>query len=153
MATIDGGQMAQSDGSAAGGAAAQDNTFESRIDRAERDQRTLFIRNLPFNTVEPDLTQIPEFSNCTIKLPKDRNTGYPRGFGFAEYATIEDCQKAIHDLQNSGIIELQGRELIIVQSSSSTRPGRGAYRGRRGSGGRGGAPGRGRGGYQGQGDS
>jgi len=135
---------------ATAGAAEGDLT---RQDREERDNRTLFIRNLPFNTVEADLRQIPEFQICSeIKLPVDRNTGHPRGFGFAEYATVDDCKKAIHQLKNSGIIELQGRELIIVQSSSSTRNprggGGGGYRGRGGGGGfrGGGAP---RGGYRG----
>merc|ERR1712127_399549 len=114
--------------------------------REDKSDRTIFARNISWNATVDDLFQVDQFKSAVdIKIPTDRETGRPRGFGFIEFATPEDCQQA---LANSQGLVIDQRELILAQSQprgSQPQGGRGGYRGGGGGGGfRGG-----RGGYQG----
>merc|ERR1712071_618262 len=101
---------------------------------------------ISFNATVEDFRQIAEFAQALdIKLPTDRETGRSRGFGFIEFNTPEECQRALA----SARVEIHGREVVLAQSQPR-EPGMGGGRGGRGGfrGGRGGFQG-GRGGYQG----
>merc|ERR1711920_562614 len=80
-----------------------------------------------------DFRNIPEFAQALdIKLPTDRETGRPRGFGFIEFATADECARALSNAQ----VTFDGREVILAQSQPR-QPGqgggyRGGYRGRGG---------------------
>jgi len=114
----------------------------------ERMARTIFARNISFNATAEDFRQIAEFAQALdIKLPTDRETGRSRGFGFIEFNTPEECQRALANAR----VEIHGREVVLAQSQPR-EPGMGG-RGRGGGGFRGGSRGgfgggRG-GGYQG----
>jgi len=124
--------------------AMEDNNSEEKM------ARTIFARNISFNATAEDFRAFPELAQAVdIKLPTDRETGRSRGFGFIEFATPEECQRA---LQNARV-EIHGREVVLAQSQPrqpGQGRGRGGFRGGRGGygGGRGGYGG-GRGGYQG----
>lgn len=121
-------------------------------DRAKKfnDQRsapssTLFIGNLSFDITEDDVWNA--FSEhgevSSVRLPKDPDSGRPKGFGYVEFAAQESAAAAIDAMTGQ---ELAGRPLRLDFSTPRDRDG-GAPRG----GGRGGAFGGGRGGGRGGG--
>merc|ERR1712066_1135318 len=111
--------------------------FVSVVNDDNQHSRTIFVRNVAYACTEDDLRSVPVFAAASnIKLPLDRESGRPRGFGFIEFNSEEDCQKALANCDN---IELHGRTIVCQQSQKQERSG--------GFGGRG----RGRGGYGGGG--
>ena len=73
----------------------------------DKNLRTLFLRNVDYNATEDDLRQIPEFQSAMdIKIPTDKDTGRPRGYGFIEYKDSEQCKAAMHQLSQGGPIQL-----------------------------------------------
>lgn len=102
----------------------------------------LYVGNLPFNATEDDVRN--HFANTgevtEVKLITDRETGRPRGFGFVTFASSEDGQRAIEQLDGQ---PLDGRNLRVNEAND--RGPRGAGGGAGGRGGRGGFSG-GRGG-------
>merc|ERR1711997_539509 len=103
----------------------------------DRNARTIFARNISWNATTDDFRNIPEFAQALdIKLPTDRETGRPRGFGFIEFATADECAKALANAQ----VVFDGREVILAQSQPRQGGQGGGFRGgnRGGYGGRGG---------------
>ena len=101
----------------------------------ERMARTIFARNISFNATAEDFRQIAEFAQALdIKLPTDRETGRSRGFGFIEFNTPEECQRALANAR----VEIHGREVVLAQSQhrepgmGGGGRGRGGFRGGRG---------------------
>jgi len=79
--------------------------------------RTIFVRNISYNAQVQDLYNIDQFKNATdIKIPQDRDTKLPKGFGFIEFATAEDCADAIAAAQPPNGIVIDNRELICQAS-------------------------------------
>merc|ERR1711997_234210 len=78
----------------------------------DRNARTIFARNISWNATADDFRNIPEFAQALdIKLPTDRETGRPRGFGFIEFATADECAKALANAQ----VVFDGREVIWLK--------------------------------------
>jgi len=96
---------------------------------------TIFVRNVAYACTEDDLRSVPAFAAASnIKLPVDRESGRPRGFGFIEFNSEQECQQA---LANSHNIELHGRVIVCQQSQKQERRGGGGgggYGGGRGGG-------------------
>ena len=97
----------------------------------------LFVGNLDFSTTESQLhelfTQHGNVVSATIIL--DRMTGNSRGFGFVEYETADEAQRAIGSLNGA---ELNGRQLAVNVARARTGAGGGGGGGPRGGGGGGG---------------
>lgn len=72
----------------------------------------LFVGNLDFSTAEQDLRDaFAPFGNiASVALITDRDTGRPRGFGFVEYESAQDAQKAVSTLDG---IDLRGRTIHV----------------------------------------
>jgi RNA recognition motif-containing protein len=88
----------------------------------------LYVGNLPFSASEEDLLSL--FSSCgtveSIKLPTDRDTGKPRGFGFVEMECQDGMENAINTLNGAS---LGGRDIKVTEaverkSDSSYKPSR-----------------------------
>lgn len=113
----------------------------------------LYVGNLSYNVTEDELrelfAQAGEIKEVTLIV--DRDTRRPKGFGFVEFNTQADAEKAIQMFNEH---ELDGRRLTVniarpreERSSGGSRGGYGGGGGYGGSrGGRGGNRGRGGGG-------
>ena len=85
------------------------------------DERKLFIAGLPDSMTEDVLRQLFEATGGTVvnvTLPKHRDTGRPRGFGFVTLSTAEQAQAARDALDGS----LQAGRSISVRPFQSEPP-------------------------------
>lgn len=89
------------------------------------DERKLFVAGLPDSMTEDVLRQLFEATGGTVvsvTLPKHRDTGRPRGFGFVTFSTREEADAARGQLDGS----LQSGRSISVRPFSSEPPRRDA---------------------------
>ncbi|KAF8313390.1 RNA-binding domain-containing protein, partial [Clavulina sp. PMI_390] len=131
---------------------APDQTKRARAfdDKVSEPSSILFVGNLSFDATEDAyvlfMEKFGEYGEVVnIRLPTDRETGQPKGFGYVEFGQQADAVKAFDALKGQ---ELFGRPIRLDysqprdSSSGGSRGGRGGDRGGRG-GGRGGDRGRG----------
>ena len=75
-------------------------------------QEELFVRSLSFDTDDNSLfdhfSQVGEVKSA--KVITHRDTGRSRGFGFVKFATAEEAQRAIEELDKT---ELDGWEIRV----------------------------------------
>ncbi|PPD77484.1 hypothetical protein GOBAR_DD25596 [Gossypium barbadense] len=78
--------------------------------------RKLYVGNLHFNITEDQLRQVfePFGSVELVQLPLDE-TGHSKGFGFVQFARLEDAKNA---LNLNGQLEIGGRVIKSLNSSS-----------------------------------
>lgn len=124
---------------------------------AEKDLRTIFIKGIPDDCVEDDLSALDIFSEATaIRIVKDRETGKSRGFGFAEFENVAKMEECMSMKRQA---KVNGKNLFLDKCASDEKDqkkegggrGRGSgFAGGRGGGSRGGGSRgsrRGRGGF------
>ena len=109
--------------------------------------KKLYVGNLAFEATEEQLQAW--FAEAGVKtdsvtMVRDRFSGQPRGFGFAEIANDEEAEKAIAALNGKNFL---GRPLVVNEARPLRQGGGGAG----GGGGRGGRPSGGGGGRGGSG--
>lgn len=79
----------------------------------------IYVGNLPFTSTEEEVAELfaqhGEVIACS--LPKDRETGRPRGFGFVEMSD-EDARKAIESLDGQ---DFGGRALRVNEAQPRER--------------------------------
>jgi cold-inducible RNA-binding protein len=112
--------------------------------------KKLYLGNLPFKATEEEVAAL--FAEVGVQpdsltLLRDRFTGQPRGFGFAEIRDDGEAEKVIAALNGKQFL---GRALV-VNEARPMREGGGGGGGRGGHGGGGGRGGGGRGGRGGGG--
>ena len=90
---------------------------------------TLFVGNLSFDTTEDGLWEVfGEYGEVkSVRLPTDRETGRPKGFGYVEYVDLESAKKAHEGLSGT---EIGGRPVRL--DYSQPRDSNGGNRGGRG---------------------
>ena len=75
-------------------------------------QNRLFVGNLSYQTMENDIQEY--FSQAgvvtSVNLMLDRATGRSRGFGFVEFSTSEEANRAVEMFHGK---EFQGRTLTV----------------------------------------
>lgn len=113
--------------------------------------KKLYVGNLPFKATEEQVQAL--FAEIGVQpdsltLLRDRFTGQPRGFGFAEVRDDGEAEKAIAALNGK---EFLGRALVVNEARPQREGGGGGGGGRGGDrgGGGGGRGGGGRGGHGG----
>jgi cold-inducible RNA-binding protein len=113
--------------------------------------KKLYVGNLSFKATEEEIAAL--FAEAGVQpdsltLLRDRFTGQPRGFGFAEIRDDAEAEKAIAALNGK---EFLGRALVVNEARPQREGGGGGGGrgggGRGGHGGGGGRGGGGRGGY------
>ncbi|HKY35499.1 MAG TPA: RNA-binding protein [Polyangiaceae bacterium] len=106
----------------------------------------LYVGNLAYSTTDESLrARFSEFGNIVgTMVVLDRMSGRSRGFGFVEFSTPEEGQKAIESLNGA---DLDGRAIVVNPAREREAGGGGGRRGGgQGGGGRGpGGGGRGEG--------
>ena len=119
---------------------------------------TLFVGNLSFDVSEDTVWSFfNDYGVKSVRLPTDRDTGRPKGFGYVEFEDVDGAKKAF-EASNGADIEGRSIRLDYSQPRDSSgggrggrgfgdRGGRGGGRGFGDRGGRGGFGDRGRGGY------
>ena len=102
-------------------------------------QSKLYVGNLSYNVTEEQLREL--FSQAgeikEVALIMDRDTRRPKGFGFVEFTTQADAEKAIQMYNEH---ELDGRKMTVnmARPKEDRGPGGGGRGGSRGGGGGGG---------------
>lgn len=88
----------------------------------------LFVRNIDDSVSEDDLYSLFEQAGqvLSVKIPTDRETGYPRGFGFVEMGSVDEAERAIETLNHS---PLAGKELMIAYQDPERSRSRPSYGG------------------------
>ncbi|KAI1376275.1 hinge domain of cleavage stimulation factor subunit 2-domain-containing protein [Hypoxylon crocopeplum] len=78
--------------------------------------RVVFVGNIPYGLTEEQITDI--FSSAgkvlNFRLVYDRDTGRPKGFGFAEYPDADSAASAVRNLND---YEIMGRKLRVDYST------------------------------------
>merc|ERR1719317_1069984 len=100
----------------------------------DSDERTLFVKNLPYSADEDTIASYFEDVK-EVRLLTDRESGRPKGMGFIEFNTKDSKEKAYK--QKDDGIEIDGRALyldVLTGDRNRTR-GRGGFGGRGGRGG------------------
>jgi nucleolin len=118
-------------------------------DEISQPSSVLFVGNLSFSTTEDTVWSFfNDYGVKSVRLPTDRDTGRPKGYGYVEFEDIEGAKKAFEASRGT---EIDGRSVRLDYSQPRDGPG-GGGRGRGGGGGgRGGGGGYGGGGYGGGG--
>ncbi|CAF2468291.1 unnamed protein product [Rotaria sp. Silwood2] len=83
----------------------------------EKQVRSVFVGNIPHGTTEDQMKEIFSVIGpvLSFRIVFDRETGNPKGYGFAEYTDIDMAQSAIRNLNG---FEFNGRTLRVDKASS-----------------------------------
>lgn len=75
----------------------------------------LFVGNIPFASSESEMKDLfSKYESLTsFKLIMDHMSGRSRGFGFAEFSSQEDAEKAIEELNG---YNFNGKALIVNEA-------------------------------------
>lgn len=110
-------------------------------DQTSPPSHTLFVGNLSFSANEDSVWEFfNDYGVKTVRLPTDRETGKPKGYGYVEFDDIEGAKKAFEAMSGQ---ELDGRSVRLDYSQPRDSAGGGRGGGRGGRGGFGGGGGRG----------
>lgn len=93
----------------------------------------LFVGNLDFHTSEDSVWEkFGEFGEVkSVRLPTDRESGRPKGFGYVEFVDVDTAKKAFEGLAGT---EIDGRSIRLdySQPRDNNGGGRGGFGGGRG---------------------
>ena len=113
---------------------------------------TIFVANLAFSATSDAVGE--EFGKhadvISVRLPTDRDSGEPKGFGYVEFASVPEAEKAFAAMEGQSIMGRVPRLDFSTPRPERTGDSPGG-RGGRGGGGRGGFDRGGRGGGRGRG--
>ena len=100
----------------------------------------IFVAGLPFAVSDSELQELfePYGTVGSAKVILDRETHKSRGFGFVEFSSNEEAEKAIKALDGTS---LEGRTLTVKVAEDKNPGGGGGSRGGGGGGSRGGGGG------------
>lgn len=123
------------------------NRAESFGDQTSPESDTLFVGNISFEANEDILSE--EFGKhgtvIGVRLPTDMDSGNPKGFGYVQFASVDEAREALNNMRGAAIC---GRPIRLDFSTPRQNTGgspRGGRGGGRGFGDRGGRGGGGRG--------
>ena len=87
---------------------------------------SLKVDNFPFSMTDADLrgifSEYGDVKDCYI--PKDRNTGQSRGFGFIRYASEEEVERAVKGVDGREVNNRQLRVQVAQHGGRRRQTGR-----------------------------
>jgi cold-inducible RNA-binding protein len=91
----------------------------------------LFVGSLSWNTTDQMLQDFFMSAGNVVsaKVIMDRQTGRSRGFGFVEYASPEEAERAVQELNGK---ELDGRQITVNEARPQEQRTGGGFHGGRG---------------------
>jgi len=95
------------------GGGRQDRNAGGRDARPKSDPTdTLFVGGLSYNITEDEVYEAfgDHGDVQSVRLPTDRETGAPKGFGYVQFSGIDGAKKAMEAMQGA---ELSGRYLKL----------------------------------------
>ncbi|KAJ3785859.1 hypothetical protein GGU10DRAFT_427751, partial [Lentinula aff. detonsa] len=112
----------------------KDNVREKRAktfgDQTSPPSQTLFVGNLSFSANEDSVWEFfNDYGVKNVRLPTDRDTGRPKGFGYVEFDDIDGAKKAFEAMNGQ---DLDGRTVRLDFSQPRDSAGGGGGRGGRG---------------------
>ncbi len=77
--------------------------------------KTLYVGNLPYTSTVEELKDLfSEYESVEdVKVITDRYSGRSRGFGFVDFSSDEEAEKAIKDLNGHSI---ENREIVVNEA-------------------------------------
>ena len=89
----------------------------------DRQTMSIYVGNLSYEVTPEDLSGVfTEYGTVTrVHLPKDRETGRSRGFGFVEMSTEEEEEQAISALDGANWM---GRDMKVNKARPKEEKGR-----------------------------
>ena len=80
----------------------------------------IYVGNLNYSLKEEELQEVFEqFGEVvSVKIIKDRETGRSKGFGFVEFSSEEEAERA---MQEANEMEVGGRKLRVNPARERTR--------------------------------
>ena len=93
----------------------------------EQEAKKVYLGNLEYSLTENEIRQAIEEKGIKVKDVKvitDKFSGRPKGFGFAEFETEEEADKAIQALDGQ---QLKGRTLKVNKARKRERRDFGNY--------------------------
>ena len=128
---------------------AKDKRAKAFGDQTSPPSSTLFVGNLSFDVSEDTVWSFfNDYGVKSVRLPTDRDTGRPKGFGYVEFENVDGAKKAFEATNGA---DIEGRSIRL--DYSQPRDSSGGGRGGRGFGDRGRGGGRGFGDRGGRGGS
>merc|ERR1719376_1324778 len=96
---------------------AQEQMLNMQREDFERSERSVFVGNIPYEATDEQLKSIFQQAGevRSFRLVTDRETGKPKGYGFAEY---NDKQTAMSAMRNLNGKEIFGRSLRVDHATS-----------------------------------
>lgn len=96
---------------------AQEQMLNMQREDFERSERSVFVGNIPYEATDEQLKNIFQTAGevRSFRLVTDRETGKPKGYGFAEY---NDKQTAMSAMRNLNGKEIFGRSLRVDHATS-----------------------------------
>lgn len=96
-------------------------------DKVSDPSDTLFVGNLPFSANEDQIYEMfAEYGDVqSVRIPTDRESGAPKGFGYVSMGDVEQAKKAFEALSGKGEIEgvsLQVNLTILFSPCLQRRP-------------------------------
>lgn len=114
---------------------ARENRAKTFGDKQSPPSNILFVGNVSFNVSEDQVWEaFCEHGDVkSVRLPTDRDSGRPKGYGYVEFSDIDSAKKAYSAMQGH---EIDGRTLRLDFSNprDNSGGGRGGFSGGRGGG-------------------
>ncbi|KAH9251518.1 hypothetical protein BASA81_010549 [Batrachochytrium salamandrivorans] len=88
--------------------------------------KRLFVKNLPYEMSEDELKHLfqTKFGEvASVRIPHWNHTGNSKGFGYVEFAALEEAEKCMLYHTTNKPLSLQGRRLVLDYDSGAPKRG------------------------------